>query len=118
MPTPATRTRSSCAAPRARSAGSKPRARRSASGPPTAAADHQEPWRRREDLLCLFTDGIVDATGEAGQRFGEDRLLAHVQRVARPGGTQEILEAIFADLAAFTGGAPSSDDRTLLIAKV
>jgi serine phosphatase RsbU (regulator of sigma subunit) len=31
---------------------------------------------------------------------------------------QEILEAIFADLAAFTGGAPSSDDRTLLIAKV
>jgi sigma-B regulation protein RsbU (phosphoserine phosphatase) len=86
-------------------------------GPATAAADRQEPWQRREDLLCLFTDGIVDAAAESGQRFGEDRLLAHV-RALRTRGTQEILEVIFADLAAFTGGAPSSDDRTLLIAKV
>jgi serine phosphatase RsbU (regulator of sigma subunit) len=39
-------------------------------------------------------------------------------RALRTRGTQEILEAIFADLAAFTGGGPSSDDRTLLIAKV
>jgi sigma-B regulation protein RsbU (phosphoserine phosphatase) len=86
-------------------------------GPATAAADRSEPWQRRVDLLCLFTDGIVDAVGESGQRFGEDRLLGHVQSLrTRP--AQEILEAIFADLAAFTGGAPSSDDRTLLIAKV
>jgi sigma-B regulation protein RsbU (phosphoserine phosphatase) len=86
-------------------------------GPATAAADRQETWKRREDLLCVFTDGIVDAVGESGQRFGEDRLLAHV-RALRTRQTQDILEAIFADLAAFTGGAPSSDDRTLLIAKV
>lgn len=86
-------------------------------GPARPAADHRESWKRREDILCLFTDGIVDAVGESGQRFGEDRILAHV-RALRTRRSQEILEAIFADLAAFTGGAPSSDDRTLLIAKV
>ena len=32
--------------------------------------------------------------------------------------TREILEAIFTDLAAFTGGAPASDDRTLVLLKV
>ena len=44
-------------------------------------------------------------------------MLAHL-RALRTHRAQEILEAIFADLAAFTGGAPPSDDRTLLIAKV
>jgi phosphoserine phosphatase RsbU/P len=86
-------------------------------GTERAAADREEPWQRREDVLCLFTDGIVDATGEGGRRFGEDRVLSHVRNL-RTKTTEQILEAIFADLAAFTGGGPSSDDRTLLIAKV
>lgn len=86
-------------------------------GPARPSADREEPWKRREDILCLFTDGIVDATGESGKRFGEDRILSHV-RTLRTRPTQAILEAIFADLAAFTGGTPPSDDRTLLIAKV
>jgi len=85
--------------------------------PPVGAADGAESWRRREDVLCLVTDGIVDATSERNGRFGEDRILNHV-RTLRHQSAQEMLEAIFADLAAFTGGAPSSDDRTLLIAKV
>jgi sigma-B regulation protein RsbU (phosphoserine phosphatase) len=86
-------------------------------GGPTESGDRQETWRRRDDLLCLFTDGITDATNESGQRFGEERVLGHVQSLrAKP--AQRILEAIFADLAAFTGGASPSDDRTLLIARV
>ncbi len=85
--------------------------------PGAGAADGSASWRRREDVLCLFTDGIVDATGERNQRFGEERVLDHV-RGLRGRSAQEVLEAIFADLAAFTGGAPPSDDRTLLIAKV
>jgi sigma-B regulation protein RsbU (phosphoserine phosphatase) len=65
----------------------------------------------------LFTDGIADATRESGERYGEERVLGHA-RALRTRPAQEILEAIFADLAAFTGGTPPSDDRTLLIAKV
>jgi sigma-B regulation protein RsbU (phosphoserine phosphatase) len=86
-------------------------------GPRAAPTTRELPWQRRGDLLCLFTDGVVDASGEHGARFGEDRVLGHAKTLrARP--AQEVLEAIFAELAAFTGGAPPSDDRTLLIAKV
>ena len=86
-------------------------------GGPGASGDRQETWLRRQDMLCLFTDGITDATDDAGRRFGEERVLGHVQALrAKP--AQQVLEAIFADLAAFTGGAPSADDRTLLITRV
>jgi sigma-B regulation protein RsbU (phosphoserine phosphatase) len=86
-------------------------------GGPGESGDRQETWQRREDVLCLFTDGITDATDDAGRRFGEERVLGHVQAL-RSKPAQQALEAIFADLAAFTGGAPSADDRTLLIARV
>jgi len=86
-------------------------------GPRPDVVERQAPWQRRTDLLCLFTDGIVDATGDSGERYGEARVLGHA-RALRSRAAQEILEAIFADVAAFTGGASPSDDRTLLIAKV
>lgn len=86
-------------------------------GGPGDSGDRQETWQRRQDILCLFTDGITDATDDAGRRFGEERVLGHV-RALHTKSAQQVLEAIFADLAAFTGGAPSADDRTLLIARV
>ena len=84
---------------------------------PKPGEDRQCPWRPKRDILCLFTDGIADAAGESGPgRFGEDRVLAHVSALrARP--AREILEAIYADLAAFTGGGLPSDDRTLVLLK-
>jgi sigma-B regulation protein RsbU (phosphoserine phosphatase) len=78
--------------------------------------EQSKPWRRREALLALFTDGLVDARNEVGERFGEERVLSHVRNLrARP--AREILEAVFTDIAAFTGGAPASDDRTLVLLK-
>ncbi|HEV8305496.1 MAG TPA: SpoIIE family protein phosphatase [Gemmatimonadales bacterium] len=75
------------------------------------------PWRRREALLCLFTDGLADAGSEGSGRFTEDRVISHVTNLrARP--AREILEAVFTDIAAFTGGAAASDDRTLVLLKV
>jgi serine phosphatase RsbU (regulator of sigma subunit) len=59
----------------------------------------------------------VDAAGESGPaRFGEERVLAHV-RALRERPVRAILEAIYADLAAFTGGGKASDDRTLVLLK-
>src|SRR2546425_1121799 len=115
MPTPATRTPSPWTAARARPTGS------AAPGPPpglagAGGANGERAWRRHGDVLCLFTDGLVDAQSEAGERYGEERILGHVRNLRRRP-TREILEAIFTDLAAFTGGAPASDDRTLLLLK-
>jgi sigma-B regulation protein RsbU (phosphoserine phosphatase) len=78
--------------------------------------EHSKPWRRRDSILCLFTDGLVDARNELGERFGEERVLGHVKNL-RVSPAREILEAVFTDIAAFTGGAPASDDRTLVLLK-
>src|SRR5688500_12601462 len=38
----------------------------------------QVPWSPGNDLLVLWTDGLVDARNESGEPFGEQRLLAEV----------------------------------------
>jgi sigma-B regulation protein RsbU (phosphoserine phosphatase) len=92
-----------------------------ATRPPLGAAtepgqDGVQPWRRREAILCLFTDGVTEALGGRGERFGEARVLGHVARLKdRP--ARDILESVHADLAGFTGGAPPTDDRTVVILK-
>src|SRR5207244_12296463 len=74
-------------------------------------------WARREAIICLFTDGVAEALGGRGDRFGEERVLGHVARLKdRP--AREILESVHADLAGFTGGAAPADDRTVVILKV
>ena len=94
----------------------------------TAGEDAVLPWARRETLLCLFTDGVTEAVGTGGGsvegggggggvRFGEERVLGHVARLKdRP--ARDIVEAIYADLAGFTGGGVAGDDRTVVILKV
>lgn len=74
-------------------------------------------WTKREAIVCLFTDGVAEALGQSGERFGEERVLGHVARLKdRP--AREILESVHADLAGFTGGASPTDDRTVVILKV
>jgi sigma-B regulation protein RsbU (phosphoserine phosphatase) len=75
----------------------------------------QVPWSVEGDLLCLWTDGMVDARNAAGERFGERRMLdlicAH-----RTESEAAILGAAFAELEAF---APEpADDRTLLVLRL
>ena len=69
----------------------------------------------RGDLLCLFSDGLVEAMGPGGEPYGEGRLLQLVQR-EHAKATPEIIEAAFRDIAAFAPG-PAGDDRTLLLAR-
>jgi len=83
----------------------------------TPSADLTRPWRHRREVLCLLTDGVTDAVGARGARYGEERAVQHIVRL-RARSAREILEAIFADLAAFTGGAPATDDRTVVVLRV
>jgi sigma-B regulation protein RsbU (phosphoserine phosphatase) len=78
---------------------------------PTAAA---EGWKKGEDLLVLFTDGIIDAKSPTGNRLGEARVLEVVgeNRAKHP---DDILKSVFDMLDEHTAGAPSDDDLTLLV---
>jgi len=83
----------------------------------TPGKDAALTWAPREAIICLFTDGVAEALGVSGQRFGEERVLGHVARL-QDRSAREILESVHADLAGFTGGAPPADDRTVVIVKV
>src|SRR6185369_9288410 len=100
---------------------SGPPERLDATAPPLGLAGDTEigmlslPWEKGADLLCLWTDGLVDAENGAGERFGEARLLAALscRRSLEP---ERIVAEVFAEADAF---APHPiDDRTLLVLRL
>lgn len=92
-----------------------------ATAPPLGLAGSPEiglrsmPWQKGADLLCLWTDGLVDAANESGDRYGEARLLAALssRRGLEP---ERIVTEVLAEADAF---APHpTDDRTLLVMRL
>jgi sigma-B regulation protein RsbU (phosphoserine phosphatase) len=91
-----------------------------ATGPPIGLAAEGAIERRQlawapDDLLCLCTDGLIDARNARGERFGERRLLELIcaHRSEPP---DAILEAVYAEADGFT--SPPIDDRTLLVLRL
>lgn len=70
---------------------------------------------RKGDILTLYTDGVTESFNEAGDEFGEDRLLESLKQHSRlcP---SEMIEAILTDVRHF-GAKEQHDDITLMIAK-
>lgn len=66
----------------------------------------------RGDLLCLITDGVVEATASDGELYGEERLAT---LLARPGprSAPEVLGAIFEQAEGFM--ATQADDMTAVV---
>ncbi len=69
------------------------------------------------DLLVVFSDGILEASDSRHQEFGEERIIAAVERnwTKSPA---EICRAILADVRSFIGGEAAQDDQTLLVARL
>jgi phosphoserine phosphatase RsbU/P len=68
------------------------------------------------DWLVIFTDGLVEAENQAGEAYGEDRLLAVLQSGAAA--TPEImLQLMIAEVNAFVGATPQHDDITCMVIK-
>jgi sigma-B regulation protein RsbU (phosphoserine phosphatase) len=80
-------------------------------GTETQFASASTTWDRGADSLVLCTDGVVDARNDAGDRFGEERLLACV-RAARGRGSRAAVDGVFAALEGFAG---EPDDRSVLV---
>jgi len=94
------------------------RERLAATSPPLGLAEEsaisatKTSWREGNDLLLLFSDGIVDAMNGAGTKFGEERVLDIVERCRHEpaaGIVQSVVEAV----SEFAG--PGTDDRTILV---
>ena len=65
------------------------------------------------DTICLYTDGVTEATNAAEKLYGEERLLALMNQQCGTS-AQAVCEAVKADVDAFVGEAEQFDDITML----
>ncbi|MEO8296062.1 MAG: GAF domain-containing SpoIIE family protein phosphatase [Gemmatimonadota bacterium] len=73
------------------------------------------PWDGSNDLLCVWTDGLVESRNPDGVPFGEARLLeALVSR--RELKVDDIVEGVFQEADEWCG--EPTDDRTLLVLRM
>ena len=72
-------------------------------------------WDGDKDLLCLWTDGLVDSRNEDGQPFGEARLLdAIVARRHLP--VEQIMDGVFEEADQWS--LKPTDDRTFVVLRM
>jgi serine phosphatase RsbU (regulator of sigma subunit) len=69
------------------------------------------------DVFVFFTDGLSEAMNDRAELFGERRLRDVVERSPALG-TEEMKDAILAEIRAFVGDAAPHDDMTLVVLKV
>ena len=69
------------------------------------------------DALVLFTDGVLDMENEAGETFGEERLLALLGREAPPR-ANDLVAHLAEALAQWRGTKEPPDDATLVVLRL
>ena len=72
------------------------------------------------DRFLLYTDGILEASNEADEFFGEERLLEKMEK-ARTVGAEDFANSLLHDLGCWAGhdrGRSQDDDLTLLVVDV
>jgi adenylate cyclase len=73
---------------------------------------------RRGELLCIVTDGVVDAQDQRGERFGSRGLQGVFGRLQGAQGTASaVVDAVCRDVQAFTTATEPADDLTVLVVK-
>jgi sigma-B regulation protein RsbU (phosphoserine phosphatase) len=80
----------------------------------TVTYEHGALELSKGDVLVVYSDGLTDATNDADEMFGEERLLEMIRRQA-PAGGAALKETILEAIAEFTKGMPQTDDITLLV---
>jgi len=81
---------------------------------PMAPFSQEETRLEPGDKLVIYSDGVTEAENGAGQQFGEEALTALVKKHTRDTALQ-LHQTIIEEVAAFTAGAPQSDDVTLVV---
>jgi sigma-B regulation protein RsbU (phosphoserine phosphatase) len=64
----------------------------------------------------LFSDSVTETADESDREFGEERLLGVLRRTAGLP-LADIVSAALEAIDRFAGGAPQSDDITMLVVR-
>ena len=81
----------------------------------------QEAKLRPGSILFLYTDGLTEAMNGNKQEYGEERMLAALQRINTDEpdlSSAELLERVTRDVKNFVHKAEQSDDLTLIALKI
>jgi sigma-B regulation protein RsbU (phosphoserine phosphatase) len=70
-----------------------------------------------DDLLLIFTDGLVEAEDDGEREYGEERMLPVVQTL-NSGTAKEALERIMSSVDVFVGLTRQHDDITCLVLRM
>ncbi len=68
------------------------------------------------DTLLFYTDGITEASNDAGEMYGRDRLLSCMGEDVP--NAQHIIDCIIHKVMGFCGSATAEDDQTLLAMRI
>ncbi len=68
---------------------------------------------KKGDIVCLYTDGVTEATDANNELFGEERLLKCFSDT-RERSADELLVSVKKAVDEFVGDAPQFDDLTML----
>jgi serine phosphatase RsbU (regulator of sigma subunit) len=74
----------------------------------------QQLQMKESDQLVFYTDGVTEARAVDGTLFGEERLF-NILNLFRNKPSSSLIDAIDQKIMDFRGGAPVSDDLTLMV---
>ena len=66
------------------------------------------------DVLLLYTDGVTEAMNQAGQLYGEERLVDFLKNQSIQS-AQLMLDALMENIETFESGAKQNDDITVIL---
>jgi len=73
---------------------------------------------RSGDRVVFYTDGISEAANATGELYGDDRLIAAVERLPDGLSAQDTIEGLLADVRGWLGKLEAGDDMTLMVLRV
>ncbi len=73
-------------------------------------------FMKRGDILVLYTDGITEAANEAGEMYGEQRLV-NIVKANRSRSSKELCQLILEEVQMHNRSVEYSDDKTILVIK-
>lgn len=68
-----------------------------------------------DDVVIVYTDGLVEARDVAGEMLGQAGLLAMAERLDPDRPPKELARSLLASVEAFRGQASSDDDQTVAV---
>jgi sigma-B regulation protein RsbU (phosphoserine phosphatase) len=72
---------------------------------------------KKDELLFLYTDGIIDAIDQENKFFGEKNLHKFIQETQNRS-SQEIVNSLFDKLKDYSKEIPQYDDTTIVVFKI